>query len=229
MDGMGQIKPQTEIIVKRNRIYADGQKIGWYLLSLNLLYMKVKGKKINILYRRKTGLTMLLGIEPVAEMSSGILEYNNERFKITGVKRGSRSVPGIARAESDELIAVSKGNGAMEFYAELDPILIAFSIFYLCMLLKSTSFPMDYSGPLIVEAERLENIFGTRKVFFEKFLPIIFLPATVIFVLLAQYFQTGIWAKILIGGYAAFLIGTLLLMIFYTYFRRIEVVDKSSS
>jgi len=58
------IKPRCPVRTKAGRIalYADGVMIGWHMLQSNMLYTKIFGRKIGIIFSPAFGITILSGL-----------------------------------------------------------------------------------------------------------------------------------------------------------------------
>ena len=58
-----------------------GRRIGGHMLQSTMLYTRIFGRKVRILFSPNTGTAVFSGVYKVARMENGTLEYGNEGYR----------------------------------------------------------------------------------------------------------------------------------------------------
>ena len=209
--------------MKRGGIYADDKRIGWYLFPASMLYVRINRQTVNITFNGKNGLTILLKSRPVAHMASDSLEYDGGQFVFSDFESDSGTRPGISRIRDNALVAVSNGDGSMEFNTDLDPVVLSFSLLSLCLVrISGQHYPAHSIVPDTIRVMFFEENRNISPVFLTSFI-----IGTIAFIPMSQRFNTGMPAMILVGAYGSFLILFILFFVIVTYFRRATKIVRT--
>lgn len=200
------------------KIYADGEKIGRFMFTANMFSARISGRTIRLICRPKRGdIVIYEKGRQISSFSKNILSHEREAFKLDEMEESGSSLPGLVRESDGELIARSNGDGSMEFHAEPDPVLLSFTAMIMCVI-RVAGVPKKFS----MKPEYLKVLFGSSRAAAILPLSSIMIFGTVAFLLLAGWFDAGLSGKILVTGYAVFMISIVVAIIFTQLFRKVN-------
>ncbi len=200
-----------------NQIYSDGNRIGWYFFPPSLLTIKVNGIKIRMLYEREVGMKIISGIKQVGLFKDGVLEYQGIKYKIEPVDIDSGPSRAIVRISNNCTIAKEAEMRSIEYIGPVDPVLLAFSIFSLCIVVAR---PATSSANIFSEAT-FSFLYGKERVspavYLMGLIPLLVLAVSFA---LGQKYSSGAIGNLLILSLGLSIIGYTLFVIFALYYRR---------
>ena len=125
------------ISLSGNKILQDEESIGSFSLSIGFYSVKVKGRKMRIQHYSKDTFAVFTGhlfnLQKLAEVSGEILEYNGLRFALRLTDGDGYRLLSVVRESDSTPVAISRGNGTMEFITSPEPVLVAVCTFLLCV------------------------------------------------------------------------------------------------
>lgn len=221
----------VNVKLRRNSVLRDGVKVGSFYFPPNLFHLRLGDVRVRIAHTKSGSLFVLLKHKgtlrygQTAKMDGEILDYKNEKYRIAYKDIGGQNRPCILRVDDNRVIAFSNLNGSMEYSENEDPVLVAVGILFLCIVRFTGTKMPDLGTYLAVLNKEFGGSFGKNTALIPAFL--IFTAVGTI--ALSQVKSTGIWALIVLAGFASVLIGSYLYL-FFEYYRKkitITVTDRS--
>lgn len=220
----------VNIELRRNSVFRDGNKMGSFYFPPNLFHLKLGNDRIRITHSKSGSLFVLLRHKgnfrytQVAEMKGEILEYRNEKYSVAYKDIEGQIRPCILMGDKSRVVAYSNLDGSMEYSEVEDPVLEAVAILFLCIVRFTGTKMPDFSTYLAFLNKEFDGSFGKNTAL---------IPAILIFTAMGTFAlsrirSTGVWALVVLAGFAFVLIGSYLYL-FFEYFRKKITITKTKS
>lgn len=213
------------------KIEDNGRRVGRYYFLMNILHMAIEGAKVRIIKGRARELIIFLKPKDgfkflvVGHVKDSVLEYEGKRYEVSIADVNDSKRPCIFSQELERVIAFSNLDGSMEFSAEKDPVLIGLGILCLCLI----RIPTEGTPGIHTYIDGIYRMFEGKWRKVTTVIPLIITFSTVILVLLSQVFATGIWSKVLVGGFAAVLIGAMVFLAIVSFRRKPIIIPENKT
>lgn len=126
-----------KISLSGKKVLQDGSPIGTFTLSLAFYGVHIGDRKMRIQFPGNNTFSVLSGhlfkLQKLSDISSGRFSINGTGFSLRLTESGREHFMSIVRDGDEEPIAISNGNGSMEFFTAPDPVLLAVCTFLLCV------------------------------------------------------------------------------------------------
>lgn len=189
-------------------IYLDEKRSGRFFFPMSVFQASIKGLSVTIRLNLGSPSVVTVDRKAVGVIRDTKLAYHGGEYNIQTSVTGSGIMPAVVNAANGELVALYVGPREVDYRVEYDPVLLSFSMLFLCLV----QWKGEPQPGILVKASTGLQI---RRFSPSSAMSMAILYSTIIFVLLAQRFRTGIPASILILAYGTFLSGICILLLVY--------------
>lgn len=199
-------------------LYAEDRKIGRFMFPVNMFWARIGGRTVRILILKDGSVSVYEKGRIKARLSGNVLQYDDRRLTLSTMERNGDSLPALFEEENAKLLAVSNGDGTMDYYGDMDPVILAFSTMTLCYI-RVGGKPKNFK----LKPEHIIALFGSSRANSVFPLSFFFILGTVIFILLSNVFNSGLYSVILIIGYGMSIVAFCLFLILTQFLRKVRI------